>query len=166
MCAHAAALFCWSSMRPDAKRFNDTHQDLRPTAETLLQTPLVEKHEARQEETMRDWLVRLGEGHDPCLRRVDEPMVFTHWNANPLLPPPTPQGEQQDGGKQQDGGEQQDDSPPSSAGAVEREQQKEDADCDLSRMPLQFLLQPNLEACEAEVESAPKRQRTTQGFPQ
>lgn len=136
------------------------HQDLRPTAETLLQTPLVEKHEARQEETMRDWLVRLGEPNDPCMGGVDEPMVFTHWNANPLLPPPTPRGEQQDGGKQQD------DSPPSTAGAVERDQQKADADCDLSRMPLQFLLQPNLEAFEAEVESARKRQRTNQGIPQ
>jgi hypothetical protein len=136
------------------------HQDLRPTAETLLQTPLVEKHETRQEETMRDWLVRLGEPHDPCMGGVDEPMFFAHWNANPLLPPPTPRGEQPDGG------EQQGDSPPSSAGAVERDQHKEDAECDLSRVPLQFLLQSNLEACEADVESAHKRQRTNQGFPQ
>jgi hypothetical protein len=63
-------------------------QDMRPTAEKLLDLPLFAKHTACQQEKMRAWLLMLGE---PSGERANkDEIVFMHWNSNPLLPPPTP----------------------------------------------------------------------------
>jgi hypothetical protein len=63
-------------------------QDMRPTAEKLLDLPLFAKHTACQQEKMREWLLMLGE---PSGERANkDEIVFMHWNSNPLLPPPTP----------------------------------------------------------------------------
>ena len=109
-------------------------QDPRPTAAKLLELPLILQHQARQEETVREWLQCLGE---PSTSPSDPP-VFMHWNSNTLLPPPTPQGAE---------GSKRPLSPPLSARAASlRPLQGEEAEPDLTRVPLQFLFGPNLES--------------------
>lgn len=128
-------------------------QDPRPTAAKLLELPLISQHQARQEETMREWLESLGE---PSSSPSDPP-VFMYWNSNPLLPPPTPQGAQvSKRGRPLS-------PPPSERATSLRPPQGEETDTDLTRVPLQFLLGPNLESLatlEAESEAQSKKLKT------
>jgi hypothetical protein len=63
-------------------------QEARPEAEKLLLSPLFEEHELRQEDTMRNWLLEIGEPRGES-EDGEEP-VFMRWNSNPLLLAPTP----------------------------------------------------------------------------
>ena len=131
-------------------------QAKRPTAEMLLQMPLVTRNVEREEETTRKWLLQLGEPNGKPAG-AQEPLIFMHWNSNPLLPPPTPLGSTSEGTWL-----------PATSTDVAGARQEETApalnqenETDLSRVPLQFLSQSNLESFDAEIEALKKKPKNS-----
>jgi len=119
-------------------------QDARPSASHLLELPLIYKHEAQQEQTMSDWLLLVGEPSGKPAGTEEAP-VFMHWNSNPLLPPPTPQSASKRALS------------PTPCTAVGVQSEGAELESDLSRVPLQFLSQSQLDTFDAEMQSIKKK---------
>jgi len=93
---------------------------------------------------MSEWLLLVGEPSGKPAGTEEAP-VFMHWNSNPLLPPPTPQGASK--------------RPllPTPCTAVRVQSEGPELESDLSRVPLQFLSQSHLDTFDAEMQSVKKK---------